>query len=162
MVHSVFGSNRPMVLGFLIVPAIAFGVLASYFTQVPVHPLGGPLFDWLYIALSDSSILLTVGIVINLTGAFLVNLLYNAHNYAERENYFPALIYFLFASLQLSWEFLNPVMVGNVFVLLALRRILSMYRVQEITSMIYDASLFLSSWSTVFSFIDSCVSFIVV
>ena len=133
-----------MVLGILIVPAIAFGILAFYFTQVPVHPLGGPLFDWLYGALSDSYLLLITGVFVNLTGAFLVNLLYNAHNYAERENYFPALIYFLIASSQLSWEFLNPVIVGNVFVLLALRRILRMYRVQEITSMIYDAGLFLS------------------
>src|SRR5690606_26963099 len=39
---------------------------------------------------------------------------------------------------------LNPVLIGNIFVLLALRRILRMYRVQEITSMIYDAGVFLA------------------
>src|SRR5690606_11515666 len=81
---------------------------------------------------------------VNLIGAFLVNLLYNSHDYPERENYFPALFYFLLASLELSWIYLNPVLIGNIFVLLALRRILRMYRVQEITSMIYDAGFFLA------------------
>ncbi|NEN22003.1 hypothetical protein G3O08_00605 [Cryomorpha ignava] len=144
MIHSAFGSNRPMVFGVLLIPAIIYGVLALNHAQMPVHVLGGPLFDLLitFVRLPYLSVIL--GLIVNLIGAFLVNLLYNTHDYSVRENYFPAFFYFLLASLQLSWIYLNPVLIGNVFVLLALRRILRMYRVQEITSMIYDASFFLA------------------
>ena len=143
MIYSIFGSNRTVVLGLLVLPALAFGTLAFFYTTSPVMPLGGPAFDWLYAQIPLSILQILLGIAINLTGAFLVNRLYNAHDYADRENYFPALFYFLLTSLQLSWLYFNPVLVGNVFVLLALRRLLRMYRVQEITGMIYDASVFL-------------------
>lgn len=133
-----------MVFGVLLIPAIIYSILALNYAQAPVHPLGGPLFDILNDLISRPYISVILGLIINLIGAFLVNLLYNAHDYSERENYFPALFYFLLSSLQLSWIYLNPVLIGNVFVLLALRRILRMYRVQEITSMIYDAGFFLS------------------
>src|SRR5690554_1786237 len=144
MIHSTFGSNRPMVFGVLLIPAIIYGVLALNFAQAPVHTLGGPLFDLLVGYVSTPYISVILGLIVNLIGAFLVNLLFNSHDYSERENYFPALFYFLLASLELSWIYLNPVLIGNVFVLLALRRILRMYRVQEITSMIYDAGFFLA------------------
>lgn len=124
-------------------PALVFGTLAFFYTSSPVMPLGGPAFDWLYAQIPFQTIQIILGIVINLIGAILVNRLYNTHDYADRENYFPALFYFLLTSLQLSWEYFNPILIGNVFVLLALRRLLRMYRVQEITGMIYDAGVFL-------------------
>lgn len=144
MIHSLFGSNRPLVFSLLIIPAILYGFLTFFDGQVPVHQFGGPLFDVLDIYLQPVVLSIIAGLIINLTGAFLINLLYNEHSYSERANYFPALIYFLLASLQTSWIYLNPVLIGNIFVLLALRRMLRMYRVQEITSMIYDAGVFLA------------------
>lgn len=144
MIHSLFGSNRPPVFSLLIIPAILYGLLTFFNGQVPVHPLGGPLFALLNSYLHPPVLSIIAGLIVNLSGAFLLNLLYNEHSYAERVNYFPALIYFLLASLQTSWIYLNPVLIGNIFVLLALRRMLRMYRVQEITSMIYDAGVFLA------------------
>lgn len=144
MIHSAFGSNRPMVFGVLLIPAIVYGVLALSFSQAPEYALGGPLFDILISYVNSPYISVLLGLTVNLIGAYLVNLLFNSHDYSGRENYFPALFYFLLASLELSWIYLNPVLIGNIFVLLALRRILRMYRVQEITSMIYDAGVFLA------------------
>ncbi len=150
MIYSIFGSNRPLVLSILILPAIVYGILSYSMAPVPAHTLGGPLFDLLFRSLSSPVSLIIVGLLVNLIGAYLINLLYNTHDFSERENYFPALFYFLLASLQLSWVYLNPVLIGNVFVLLALRRILKMYRVQAITSMIYDASFFLATGALFF------------
>lgn len=143
MIYSIFGSNRTVVLGLLAAPALAFGTLALFHTASPVMPLGGLVFDGLYALIPLPFIQILLGVVVNLIGAVLINHLYNAHDYADRENYFPALFYLLFTSLQLSWQYFNPVLIGNVFILLALRRILRMYRVQEITGMIYDAGVFL-------------------
>src|SRR5690606_29621802 len=119
MIHTGFGSNRPMVFAVLLIPAIIYGVLALNFAQAPVYALGGPLFDILVSFVSAPYISVILGLIVNLIGAFLVNQLFNSHDYAERENYFPALFYFLLASLELSWIYLNPVLIGNIFVLLA-------------------------------------------
>ncbi len=143
MIYSIFGSNRTVVLGLLALPALAFGSFALFYTGRPPMPLGGFVFDWLNALISLPLLQILAGVVVNLIGAVLINHLYNAHDYADRENYFPALFYLLFTSLQLSWQYFNPVLAGNVFLLLALRRLLRMYRVQEITGMIYDAGVFL-------------------
>lgn len=144
MIYSLFGSNRPPVFGLLLIPAIGYGILSAYWGEATAQPLGGPLFDLIYDYTQSSVLLIVLGLIVNLTGAFLINQIYNEHSYTERVTYFPALIYFLLVSIQSSWVYFNPVFVGNVFVLLALRRMLAMYRVQEITSMIYDAGLLLA------------------
>jgi hypothetical protein len=143
MLHSLFGSNRPMVLIFLLIPAIVMGLMAYFFGSPPISELGGPAFDWLYELLNSYWIKVSLGVIVNLTAAVLINSISNNHDYADKEQYFPALIYFMTASLSLSWQVFNPVLVGSLFLLLALRRLLAMSRVQNVTAMLFDAGVFL-------------------
>lgn len=150
MIDSLFGSNRPLVLSLLIIPAIGFGILAFYFATPMVIDHSSPAFKLLAEILPGFGSKLIAGIIVNFSSAVLVNRLYNQHTYARDENYYPALFYFLISSLHLPWIFINPVMLGNLFILLALRRLLSMYRVQEVTSMIFDAGVFLGIGTLLF------------
>lgn len=150
MIYNLFGSNRPVVLSLLTIPALGFGLLTFLYSSPPDSYLGGPLFKGILALLSVPLLQIIAGIAVNILSAVMVNRLYNIHDYGARENYFPGLFYFLFMSLQLSWNYINPMMVGNLFLLLALHRLLRMYRVQEITSMIYDASVFLCIAALVF------------
>jgi hypothetical protein len=143
MLHSLFGSNRPMVLVFLLIPAIVLGVLAYLYGSPPVSELGGPVFDWLFDWLNPYWLKVLLGIIINLAAAILINSISNNHDYADKEQYFPALVYFITASLSLSWQVFNPVLAGNLFVLLALRRLLAMSREQNVIAMVFDAGVFL-------------------
>jgi len=151
MLHSVFNSNRPVVFTLLIPFAVVLAVLAGLYSAPPSHMMGGMLFKQLNALFNGSKIfLLIAGTLVNLASSFLINKLSNDHEYTERENYFPSLVYFLFLSLNLSWYYLNPVVLGNLFLLLALRRLLRIYRVQNITAKLYDAGLLLTLGVLVF------------
>lgn len=143
MLYSLFGSNRPVVVSLLIVPALVYAGLVAGFGIPGDFVIGGPAYDGLKLLIPGAVPHLIVGVVINLLSAYLVNRIFNAHSYGDRENYFPALFYFLFVSLEPSWNYVNPVMTANLFLLLALRRLLRMYRVQEVTGMIFDAGVFI-------------------
>jgi len=151
MLHSVFSSNRPVVFTLLIPFAVVLAVLAGLYSAPPSHMMGGMLFKQLSYLMGGSKIfLLIAGTFVNLVSAFLINKLSNDHEFTERENYFPSLVYFLFISLNLSWYYLNPVILGNLFILLALRRLLRIYRVQNVTAKLYDAGLLLTLGVLVF------------
>ena len=130
----------------MLVPfAVVIAVLAGLYSAPPSDMMGGMLFKQLLNLIGGSKIILLIcGTLVNLVSALLINKLSNDHEFTERENYFPSLVYFLFLSLNLSWYYLNPVVLGNLFLLLALRRLLRIYRVQNVTAKLYDAGLLLT------------------
>lgn len=145
MLHSVFSSNRPVVFTLLIPFAVILAVLAGLYSAPPAHMMGGVLFKQFTSLFGEAKIFLLIsGALVNLVSAFLINKISNDHEFTERENYFPSLVYFLFLSLNLSWFYLNPVALGNLFLLLALLRLLRIYRVQNVTAKLYDAGLLLT------------------
>ncbi len=79
-----------------------------------------------------------------LSGALLVNIIFNRHEYASRENYFPSLVYFLFCASDLSNFYLNPLILANFFALLGIRRLLAVYRLSSPTFMMFDSGVFLA------------------
>lgn len=145
MLHSIFGSNRPFVLGVLLLPIILLVVLTGIYLEPSGNELGGPLFDWLMGYLGDSKwLLLLCGMVVNLTSASVLNFASNGHSFNRKENFFPALVFLLFGSINLTWWYLNPVSIAILFFLLALRRLLRIYRVQAVTGNLFDVGFFLA------------------
>ncbi len=145
MLHSLFGSNRSFVSSLLLLPIILFVVLAGLNLEVPSTDLGGPLFDWLISFLGGSKwVLLICGMIVNMASALVLNIVSNAHNFNRRENFYPAITFILIGSLDLTWWYLNPVSIGILFFLLALRRLLRIYRVQEVTGKVFDAGFLLA------------------
>lgn len=145
MLHTLFGSNRPFALAFLFLPALVFGVLAGLFTEVPEFVLGGPMFDWLNSSIGSYKWLsIFLGVLINMGSAMLLNTISNEHSLNRKENFFPALVFILFTATNLTWWYFNPVSVAVLFFLLALRRLLPIYRVQAVTSNVFDAGFLLA------------------
>ncbi len=144
MLHSVFGSNRPLVQVFLLIPT-AIGVAAAvWITEPGIDPLAGPPVAWLQEALIDVPFVgFLIGGLLYLMSAYLINNIYNMYGFGGRENYFPALVYVFFSLGMLEWTYMHPVLWANFFVLLAFRRLLTMYRVRSALSMVFDAGLFL-------------------
>ncbi len=145
MIYTSFGSNRQGVVILLLLPSIALGVCSYLFSAQLDSLLAGPLYDVAVAPLKDFPI---AGIAINifaiLAGALLINIIFNRHEFANRENYFPALVYFLFCAADLSNLYLNPIVFANLFVLLGLRRLLATYRISSPTFMLYDSGLFIA------------------
>ncbi len=144
MLRSVFASNRPIVLLGLLVPALAAMVLALRCAEAePIH-LAGPAFDLLHVhVLQHPWLSVSLGALTLLLGGLLCNSIYNEHEFAERINYLPALVYVLFGLSNPTWLYFNPVLLANVLILLSIRRLLRIYRIANATSMLFDAGVFM-------------------
>ncbi len=145
MIFGLYGSNRSFVLGFLALPVLAFAILAFFFSA-PVHDVvGGPVYQWVYGFLAPSKIgLLAIGSLVHFGSAVLINAISNGHNFNSKENYFPALLYILMVGFDLEGWYFNPFSTGLLFLLLALRRLLTLFRAQRAISPLYDAGLFIA------------------
>jgi len=145
MVHSAFGSNRPLALSFLIVPAIALVAASLYSSFVGAYGLGGPAADLVSEVFRDFPLWRrSLGLLLILSNAVLLNFIYNKHDFAVSENYFPALVFLVFAALDFRNIDLHPVLFSSLFILLALRRLLAVYRAESALSIGFDSTLFLS------------------
>lgn len=161
MLRSLFASNRPVVLAFLVFPAAIAATAALFFSEGAAPVLAGPAFDVLFgYVHSIPALSVILGAAVILTGAALVNSVYNEHEYADRENYMPALVYVLFGISSPEWLYFNPVFTANVFLLLALRRLLRIYRISNAASMLYDAGLFTALAVLFYPPVAVCVPFL--
>lgn len=151
MLRSLFGSNRPLVLVFLLVPAVLAGVLALIYSGPTPPELAGPAYDLLFKPVHRwPAFSVGLGLATIMAGAILVNQIFNVHEYAQRENYLPAFTYFMMGCSSLEWVYFNPVFLANVLLLLSLRRFLRIYRTANATSMLYDSGLFLALSAVVY------------
>jgi hypothetical protein len=145
MVHSAFGSNRPIVLSFLIAPAIALVVVATYSVTTGGYGLGGPASDLLFDLFRDKPVWRrSLGMVLILSNAVLLNNIFNKHDFSSSENYFPALIFVSIAALDFRNIDVHPILFSSLFMLFALRRLLTVYRAESALSIGFDSTLFLS------------------
>lgn len=145
MIHSTFGSNRPIILTFLLVPAIALVVAAIYANTFGNNSLGGPGFHFIINGLQEFPVWRKVlGMLLIVGNATLLNFVFNKHDFATSENYFPALIFLGFVCLDFRSIDLHPILLSTLFGLLALRRILTVYRAESALSIGFDTALFLS------------------
>lgn len=144
MVYSAFGSNRPLVMGFLIIPAAVFVGIGFFTYDFPEYNLAGPLSD-LFISLLDPfpQLRILLGMILILTNAILLNIIYNGNDLAQSENYFPSLLFFFFAVLDLRAIDVHPILLSTLFILLALRRLLALYRSERSLSIGFDSGFFL-------------------
>lgn len=144
MVHSAFGSNRPLVLIFLILPATAMLIAKWYATDFPNCEFSGPAADLLRSFIQPFPYLrILLGVLLILGIAFLLNVIYNRNDLATSENYFPALIFTAFAALNLKSIDFHPIYLSSLLLLLALRRLLTLYRSTAALSVGFDSGFFL-------------------
>jgi hypothetical protein len=146
MVHSAFASNRPLVLTFLVLPAIVLIAVKFYHPSFYEYELAGPPVDLLINLVSSFPLLrILFGMLLILGNAILLNVIYNAHDLSAYENYFPALIFFAYACLDPDLIDLHPVFFSLLFLLLALRRLLALYRSTKALTIGFDAGFFLGT-----------------
>jgi hypothetical protein len=161
MLTGVFGSNRPIVLFTLLLPAIAVAALAlRYASATPAH-LAGPAYDLLFEPINRMPWLsVSLGLLVLFTGALLLNSIFNEHEFADKENHLPALVYFGFGISSLTWVYFNPIFLANVFLLLAVRRLFRIYRIGNATGMLYDAGFFMAMAILVYPPLALCIPFL--
>lgn len=142
MILKLYKSNQTPVLFALPLIAILLWLPSM------LHPVNvefqnlSPLFEYI-----DNSIPLLMGqiisLVIVLISAFVINHIINTNDVFDRNTFLPALLYVIVMSSLKENHVLSPIVISNLFVLLALRRLFSMYRQLPCKQEVFDASVFL-------------------
>ena len=145
-----FKSNNASALLFL--PLIAIAIWVFGFIHPIILPINHsmPLYELMAgIFVSIPWLSTLIGLILVIGEAFLLNFIVNENEVLEKQNYLPALFYIVFMSNNDAMLTLHPLLFGNLFILLALHKLLSSYRKDNAFSQAFDAGL-LVSISTLF------------
>lgn len=144
MILRLFKSNQPYVLIFLPLIALIFWGYAFFNYSGTEVQYGGPLFNYLLSLTAHSNWLSSlISLIVVLLSAIILNGLYNQHEFTDRGNYLPALLFLFFNSFYIALVGLTPIQFANLFILLVLRRILLMYHQNSVFSELYDSGALL-------------------
>ncbi len=99
------------------------------------------VFDWFYLESPLLNRLLAMAII--LATAILLNAEINKNEIFERNTYIPALFYVLIMSSVVEMQQMHPLVISNLFWVLAYRRLLNVYNQVQCKSEIFDASIFI-------------------
>ncbi len=152
MLVRLFRSPQPVLL--LVIPAIAILLWLPGFRS-PVLPTithQMPLFDLLAKPLLNFPVLSVIlACTLIIIQALLFNYIIDKHEIVGKSSYFPAFLYIVFTSFSPELLHLHPLIFANIFILLALNRVLSTYRNNTVISPCFDAG-FLVAIASLFYF----------
>jgi hypothetical protein len=144
MLVSFFKNNNP--ISYILLPVLAVLCWVSvFFTPVMAPDSGMALYSAMVNWLGASSVISTiVALFILIIEAFLINYIVNENEILSKQSFLPALFYILFMSCDTSFLSLNPLLLANFFILLAVHQLVNSYRKDTAFSNAFDAGLLLA------------------
>ena len=152
MFISIFKSNRPAVLILLPFVASAMWVFA-FISPVPmVVENTMPLYGLLARLLGEQSFAAnSFAVLLLVVQSIILNNIVSKNMILNRDNFLPSLLYLVIMSSCPSLLTLHPVLFANLFLIIAVSRILKIYRQESIFSNVFDAG-FLIGIASLFYF----------
>ncbi|MEO6902095.1 MAG: DUF6427 family protein [Bacteroidia bacterium] len=158
MLVSFFKTNNAS--AFIFIPFIAFAIWAFgylYPSPLVVHN-GMPLYEFMAQLVNHTNWFpITFGLLMIIAEAFLLNFIINENEILNRKFFLPGIFYILFMSSNKMGLCLHPLIFANLFILLAIQRLLNSYRKDNAFSHVFDAA-FLFSIASLF-YLPSLVFF---
>lgn len=134
-------------LSIVILP-IALIILWIYGFLNPVVPLtehSAPLYRLLISGIGQYPFLITLtSFILIFCEALLLNYIVEKNEIIESNTYLPALAYVILMSLQPEMFSLHPIIIANLFILLALHKLMQTYRKETAYSEAFDTGFFIS------------------
>lgn len=141
MILKMYQSTQPLVLLLLPIIMIAFWFSGFSNPQLVVIDHTSYLFKLIEPINPYLNKILAFGIII-LTGVIL-NSAINSTDFFDKNTYLPALLYVVFMSGVPQFQQFHPIIISNLFWVLAYRRFLKVYGQVSCKSEIFDASIFI-------------------
>ena len=138
---------------------LAIGILHGYSFYKPVsyidefvNPLGRTTI-WLFnfIPLNQIMVLNIFSVLLLFTQALYFNSILDRHKIVERGNYIGAYIFILLSCMFRNFLFLSPALIANIFLLIEIDLLFSIYKKEKVSSQIFDLG-FVISISSLFYF----------
>ena len=153
---SIFRSYHPGVIFLLLLYTAMFRV-PILLAAVPFTPpesanylssLTYQLLSWL---IGDRNYIYHVAAsVLVFFQALYFNYIINNHRILSRSSYLPAMSYVLVSSVLIEFTLLTPALIANTFLLFALSKVLSTYKKEKASPILFDASLLVAMASLFF------------
>lgn len=156
MLIGFFKNNNPS--SFIILPLFAlFFWVPGFFTGATTYDYGMPFYTALIKWFGSAGTFATIfAYILVVAQAFLLNFIVNENEVLTKPSFLPALLYILFMSSDTAQLTLYPLLFANLFILLAIHKLVSAYRKDTAFPNSFDAGLLLSV-ATLFYF--PCIVF---
>lgn len=142
MILKFYKSDQLPVLFSLPVIAILFWV-PSFLNPVGVEfSYSSPAFQWLNGSLSPF-VSQVLALIVILFSALIINGVINNNEVFSRNTFLPALLYVVSMSAIKEYQVLSPVVISNLFWILAFRRLFNIYRQTPCKREVFDATVFI-------------------
>ncbi|MBL7893262.1 MAG: hypothetical protein JNL63_11580 [Bacteroidia bacterium] len=152
MLVRFFRSHQPVLL--IIIPVIAALLWLPAFIHpaLPAVKHQMPLFELMVKPLLSNPLLCSIAaFFLLIIQAFLFNYIIDKYEITGKRSYLPVLMYIVFTSFSPELLWLHPGLFANIFILLALNRVLATYRNTSALSPCFDAG-FLIALASLFYF----------
>lgn len=129
------------------VPVILTGLwLYGFFhPAIPLTEHAAPLYKLIVTSLSGFPLLLTaLSFLLILCEAVLINHIIEQNEIINTKSFLPASVYIILMSLQPEMFSLHPIVIANLFLLLAIHRLMQTHRKETAFSNVFDAGLYIS------------------
>lgn len=146
MIVSFFKSSYPA--QFIALPVFALLLWFPAFWNVPVSPNPEnqmPFAELLLgIVAGQHTISLILSWMLVVLQAFLLNNVVERHRLLKERSLLPALCYVVLIAAFPQMLFLHPALIANVFLIIALNKLLSLRRAEKVHSQIFDTAFLIS------------------
>lgn len=131
-------------LALISVPFIIAGIWSySFFYQPDTHldyslPFMNDFFKWIN---QSAAVSYTLSILCISGGAFLINSIFNKYEYFDKFIFLPALVYGLGMSSNKELLYFNPIIISNLFVMMAFAQLLQINRNEGAKAQVFNFGL---------------------
>lgn len=152
MLIRFFKNNNPS--SFILIPlfALALWIVGFFSDQNGTVTYYAPLYEIIAKPLHNYSFIGTlIAFLFIVSEAFLLNYIVNKYEILTKPSFLPALFYIVFMSIDNAMLTLHPLIIANIFIILAIYKLVSSYQKDSALSNAFDAA-FLFSLSILFYF----------
>lgn len=145
MIFNLIKSRQP--ISFVLFPLIVVALWLPAFLSEPEHSFTNlmPLYE-LFVSVVGGSgkVSLIIGVVLVISEGFLLNKIIDTHKILPERNNLVAFFYILFSSIHPSFLYANPVLLANLFIILAFGQLLTVYNQKSVLQEVFNASVLIS------------------
>lgn len=145
MIVGLFRNNQPLTSVLLLLAGVVmwFPILRQPVYQHLQHAM--PLFELFQHYLATTPLLANISaLCLILAGAFILFLVFEKHDILTGRTYLPSLMYVTLMSCAPSLTTLHPIMLANVFLMLTLDPLISLYRNEAAYPQVFNIALLMA------------------
>ncbi len=159
MILRLYRSNRPVLALLLPIIGLILWLPSVWLRQLPDFSIS--LLTFLPFESNAAIFLWTfIAFILVLTATYLFNNLFQSYELISRRNQLPGLCYLIAFSWSPLLLHYSHVLAGQIFILLAIRRMMGIYRQHNVVRELYDIGLFLGIAAAIYApfilFIPGC------